>query len=111
PHEQPFHAVDHARPGIRSARLAQHLGQSGYLAEIAADHIEVEWRSHDDGAVAAVDRDDVVRAETQPAEQVVEIAEPYRYGDHAEKLAVGVGDAAAQHDGIGAPMQHRMAEE
>ena len=38
----------------------------------------------------------------QPAKQVVEIAEADRACNHAEKLSALTGDAAAEHDGIGA---------
>src|SRR5258708_14003583 len=46
----------------------------------------------------------------QAAEQVMEIAEANRARDHAEKAAIGAGDAPAEHDGIGAAMQHRRAD-
>ena len=81
------------------------------MAEIVADHIEIERRPHDHRAVAAIDRDDVVRTKAQAAEQVVKITEADRSRDHTEKAAVGAGDAAAEHDGVGATMQHRAAQE
>ena len=40
----------------------------------------------------------------------MEIAEADRARDHAEKAAVSVGDPPAQHDRIGAAMQHRAAD-
>ncbi len=46
--------------------------------------------------------------ERQPSEQVVEIAEADRACDDAEKAAVLTADAPAQHDRVGAAMQHRF---
>ena len=46
----------------------------------------------------------------QPPEQFVEIAEADRSGDHAEKAPVMVADAPAQHDRIGAAVEHWPAD-
>src|ERR1700693_4619 len=81
------------------------------MAKVLADHVEVERRPHNDGAVAAENRDGVLRSERQAAEQVVKIAEADRARDHAAKASVDVGDAPAEYDGIGAVMQHRTADE
>jgi hypothetical protein len=45
------------------------------------------------------------------AEQVVKIAEADGAGDHTEKAPVVARYPAAKHDGIGAVMQHRSADE
>src|ERR1700737_3486471 len=81
------------------------------MTETLADQVEVERRPHDHGGVAAHNGDGVVRAESQPAEQVVKIAEADRARDHAEKATVSAGDAPAEYDGISAAMQHRTADE
>src|ERR1035437_6543943 len=81
------------------------------MTEIPANHVEVEWPSHDHGGVAAQNGDGIVRAEMQAAEQLVKIAEADRARDHAEKASVGAGDETAEHNGIGAAMQHRTADE
>jgi hypothetical protein len=81
------------------------------MAEILADHVEVERCPHDHGAIAAKYGDGVVRAEMQAAEQVVKITKADRARDHAEKASVVAGDAPAEHDGIGAVVQHRAADE
>jgi hypothetical protein len=41
----------------------------------------------------------------------MEIGKADRARDHAEKTAVGSRDAPAQHDRIGTPVQHRLADE
>ena len=82
----------------------------GKYAEVLADYVEVEWGPHDDGAVAAKNRDGALRPETEAAEQVVKIAKADRASDHATKASFGIGDAPAEHDGIGAVMQHRTAD-
>ena len=100
-----------ARSGIRSARHRQRVHHARHIAEVLADHVEVEWPAHDDGGILAQNGDGIVRAEIQAAEQLVKIGEADRARDHAEKAAVGAGDAPAQHDRIGAVMQHRAADE
>ena len=77
--------------------------------QILSDDVEIERRPHDDRAVAAQHGDGIAGVEGQPAEQVMEIAEADRADDDAEKAAIGVGDAPAEHDRIGAAMQHRAA--
>jgi hypothetical protein len=67
--------------------------------------------AHDHGAVVAQHGDGVLRAEMQPAEQVVKITEADRACDHAEKAAVSAGNAPAEDNGISAAMQHRTADE
>ncbi len=83
---------------------------AGHVADVLADQVEVKRRAHDDRAVTAQNGDGVGGAETEAAEQVVEIAEADRTGDHAQKASVRAGDAPAQHDSIGAAMQHRPAD-
>ena len=68
-------------------------------------------RAHDHGAVVPEHRDNVVGIKPQPAEQVVKVGKADRAGDHAEEAAVFARDAAAEHDGVGAVMQHRAADE
>src|ERR1700720_1340354 len=98
-------------PRIGSARFRQRPLDAGQMAKVLADHVEVEWCPHDDGAVAAKNRDGALRSETEAAEQVVKITEADRASDHATKVPVGVGDAPAEHDGVGAVMQHWPADE
>ena len=97
--------------GIGTAGLGQSALHTGHIAEILADNIEVEGRSHDHGAVASEHRDDVIRVEAQPADQVVKIGKADRARDHAEEASVFARYAAAEHDGIGAVMQRRAADE
>ena len=80
------------------------------MAHVLTDDVEIERRPHDDGAVATEHVDDVLRPEMQPAEQFVKIAEADRAGDNAEKATVFAGDAPAEHDRVGAAMQHRPAD-
>ncbi len=81
------------------------------MLDVLADDVEVERRPHDDGAIAAQHGDDVVGVEMETTEQFVEIAEADRARDHAKEAAVPSRDAPAQHDDIGATMQHRPADE
>lgn len=108
---EPRRRIDRALSGIGGTGREIVGLPAPAVVQVRADDVEIERPPHDDGAVAPEHGDGVFRVQVQPLEQFVEIAEADRAGDDAEEAAVGIADAAAQHDGIGAAEQHRAADE
>ena len=111
PDKKPLDLVECAQTGKRSALLCEHLPDTGFVTQIPADVFDIEWGTHDHHAVTPENRDDVVRQEREPPQQIMEITQMQRAGDNALKRTILTGDPAAQHHRIRAMMNIRKADE
>ena len=106
---KPRRRIDRPDAGIGGAFLQIVRAPVWPLRQVLPDDIQVERRPHDDRPVAAQHRDRIAGVEGEPAEQVMEISETDRAHHDAKKTAIGIVDAPAEHDRIGAAAQHRAA--